>query len=125
MCITWEIAVHAAVSEVTANVIVVAVDDGVSILIIYFSVTFLLSGSFGFRRCGLSTLFLMLNFCVVDFSIIYSTLDLRSLYYEALSTGCSCTAHIFEISCCCAADYLISFRISLADSSLSPTDPVV
>ena len=45
----------------------VAVDDWVSILIISFSTTILLGGSFGFRWCGLSTLFLMLNFCAVDF----------------------------------------------------------
>ena len=54
--------------EVTADVMGVALDDKVSILIIYLSANVLLCGSFGFRRCDISTLFLMLDFCAVDFS---------------------------------------------------------
>ena len=53
--------------EVTADAMGVAVDYGVSILIIPFSATVLIGGSFGFIWCGISTLFLMLNFCAVDF----------------------------------------------------------
>ena len=53
--------------EVTADSVGVTVNDGVSILIIYFRATFLLGGSFGFIRCGISNPFLMLNFCAVDF----------------------------------------------------------
>ena len=58
VCITRELAVHAAVGEVTADSMGVAVDDGVSILIIYLSANVLLCGSFGFRRSGILTLFL-------------------------------------------------------------------
>ena len=54
MCIAWKISVHAAVGEVTANTIGVEVEDEVSFLIISLSATVLLSGSFGFRRCGIS-----------------------------------------------------------------------
>ena len=54
--------------EVTADATGVAVDDGVAILIICLSATVLLGGSFGFRRCGIFTIFLMLNYCAVDFS---------------------------------------------------------
>ena len=53
--------------EVTADAMSVAVDDGVSILTISYSFTVLLGGSFGFRRCGISTLFLMMNFFDVGF----------------------------------------------------------
>ena len=53
--------------ELTADAMVVVVDDGVSIFIISFSATVLIGGSFGFRRCGIFTLFLMLKFCAVDF----------------------------------------------------------
>ena len=54
VCIAWELAVHADMGEVTADGMGVAVDDGVSILIIYLSATVLLGGSFGFKRCGIS-----------------------------------------------------------------------
>ena len=125
MCIVQEIAVHATVGEVTADAMDVALDDGVSILIISFIKTVLLGGSFGFIHCWISTLLLMLNFCVVDFSISSSTLDMRSLYSEAMLTGCSCTSHMLKISCYCAANTSISCRIALVASSLSPTEPVV
>ena len=46
----------------------VSVDDGVAIFIVSLSKTFLIVGSFGFRRCGIFTLFLMLKCCAVDFS---------------------------------------------------------
>ena len=55
LCIAWELAVHAAVGEVTADAMGVAVDDGVSILIISFSANVLLGGSFGFIRSGYFT----------------------------------------------------------------------
>ena len=125
MCIAQELAVNAVVGEVTADAMSTAVDDRVSIIMIYFSMTFLLSGSFGFRRCGISTLFLILNLCDVNFSISSSTLALRSLYSEALFTGCSCTLRMFVIYCCCAVNASLSCRIALADSSLSPTELVV
>ena len=54
VCIAWKLAVHAVVGDVTDGAMGVAVDDGVSILIIYLSATVLLGGSFGFRRCGIS-----------------------------------------------------------------------
>ena len=54
--------------EVTADAMVGAVYYGLSILIITLSATVLIGGSFGFRRCDISTLFLMLDFCAVDFS---------------------------------------------------------
>ena len=125
VCITRELAVHAAVGEVTADSMGVAVDDGVFIFIISCSATVLLGGSFGFRRCGISTLFLMLNFCAVDFSISSSTLDLRSLYSEALFTVFSCTVRMFAISFCCGVNDSLSCRISFAYSPLSLTEPVV
>ena len=125
MCIASELAVHDNVGGVAANYMGVAVDDGVSILIISFSATIILCGSCGFRHCGISTLLLMLNFCAVDFSIILSTLPLRSLYSDSLFNVCSCTARMITISCCCDANYLLSCRIALAVSSLSPPDPVV
>ena len=116
MCIDWKLAVYAAMGEVTAYTMDVAVDDVVSILIISLSVAVLLGGSFGFRRCGLSTIFLMLNFCTVDFSISLTTLDLRSLYYEALFTGCFFAARMFAISCYCSANTSLSCRIELEAS---------
>ena len=67
VCIAWELAVHAAVGEVRAYAMSVVVDDGVFIFIISLSVNVLIDGYFGFRRFDLSTLFLMLKFCVVDF----------------------------------------------------------
>ena len=67
MCIARELAVHSVVGEVTTDAIGVAVDDGLSILIVSFRATVLLGGSFGFRRCGISNLFLMLKFFAVDF----------------------------------------------------------
>ena len=67
MCIDWELAVHAAVGEVTADSIGVAVDDRLSIIIMSLSAIFPLGGSFGFRWCGLFTLFLMMQFGAVDF----------------------------------------------------------
>ena len=67
LCIPSELAFHADMDEFTDDAMGVAVDDRVSILIISFIVTFLLDGSFGFGRCGIFTLFLMLNFYVVDF----------------------------------------------------------
>ena len=67
VCIACELSVHASVDEITADYMDVAVDDGVSILIIYIRATVLLGGSFGFRRSGLFTLFLILNFCAVYF----------------------------------------------------------
>ena len=66
-CIALEIVVHANVGGVTADVMSVSVDDGVYILIISLRATDLLGGSFGFRRSGIFTLYLMLNFCDVDF----------------------------------------------------------
>ena len=102
-----------------------SVDDGVSILIISLSTTVLLGGSVGFRRCGIFTLLLMLRFFAVDFSIGSSTLALRSLYCEALLTGCYCTARVFAIYCCFAENYLLSCRISLAASSFSLTETLV
>ena len=125
MCITWELVVYAAVSEVTADAMGVAVDDGISILIISFSTIFLLGGSFGFRRCGLFTLFLMLNFCAVYFSIISFNLDLRSLYSEALFTGCTFTVIMFVIYSCCDANALLSCRMALEASSVTLTETVV
>ena len=68
VCIAWELAVHDAMGGVTADSMGVALDGGVFILIISFSATILLGGSFGFRRFRISTLFLMLNFCAVDFT---------------------------------------------------------
>ena len=65
VCIAWEIAVYASVGDITADAIGVAVDDGLSILIISSSATVLLGGSFGSLLCGLITLFLMLNFCAI------------------------------------------------------------
>ena len=67
LCIAWELAVHAAVVEVTADVTCVSVDDGVSILIIYLRETVLLVGSFWFMPCEIFTLFLMLKFGDVYF----------------------------------------------------------
>ena len=125
MCIVRELAVHAAMDEVTADAMGVAVNDGVSILIISFSATILLVGSFGFRHCGIYTIFLMLNFFAVYFSISSSTLALRSLYYKALFTGCSCTTRMLAISCFCSANALLSCRIELSASFLSYTDTVV
>ena len=65
MFIAWELAVHSAVGEVTTDAMLVAVDDGVYILIISFSATSLLGGFFGFRQSGICSLFLMLNVCAV------------------------------------------------------------
>ena len=59
------------------------------------------------------------------FFIGSSTLALISLYSEALFTGCSCTARIFEIYCCCDANSSLSCSISLEASLLSSTEPVV
>ena len=61
MCIAWELAVHAAVGKVMTDAMDVALNYGVSILIIYFRTTVLLGGPFGFRWCGIYTLFLMLT----------------------------------------------------------------
>ena len=80
VCIAWKLAVHAAVGKVTAYAMGVSVYDGVYILIVSFSVTLLLVVSFGFRRCWISTIFLMLNFCDVYFSISSSTLVMSSFY---------------------------------------------
>ena len=59
--------------DVTADAMGVAVDYGVSILIIPLTATVLIRGSFWFRRSGIFTLFLMLKFCAVDFchQIVY------------------------------------------------------
>ena len=54
-------------SEFTANAMCVTVDDGVYILIMSLIVTVLIGGSFGFRRCGIFTLFLIMKFGAVDF----------------------------------------------------------
>ena len=59
------------------------------------------------------------------FFISSSTLDLRSLYFEALFSGCSCTAWMFIIYWCCAANALFGCSIALPYSSLIPTEPVV
>ena len=59
------------------------------------------------------------------FSISSSNFTLRSLYSEALFTGCSCTVRMFTISCCCAVNASLGCRITLVDSSLSPTKQVV
>ena len=67
VCIVWDIAVHAAMDEVTADAMVVAVNDGVSILITSSISTVLLGVSFGFIWCGVFTIFLMLKFCAIDF----------------------------------------------------------
>ena len=77
VCIARELTVHSAVGEVTADAMGVAVYDGVSILITSFGATVLLGGSFWFRRCGISNLFLMLYFFAVDFPISFYTLALR------------------------------------------------
>ena len=50
---------------------------------------------------------------------------MRSLYYEALFTDCSCTARMFAVSCCFDENYLLSCRIASAALSLIPTEPVV
>ena len=68
VCIAWELVVHAAVGGVTSNSMSVALYDGLSILIISLSVTVLHGGFFGLRRCGIFTLFLLLDFCAVGFS---------------------------------------------------------
>ena len=125
VCISWELSVHAAVGEVTADAMVGAVYYGLSILIITLSATVLIGGSFGFRRSGIFNLFLMLNFCAVGFSMSLSTLDLIYLYYDALFTGCSCTARMLAIYCCCDVNASISCRIALEASSLSPTETMV
>ena len=52
---------------VTDDAMCVAVDDGVCILIIFFSENLLLGVSFGFRWFGISTLFLIMKFGAVDF----------------------------------------------------------
>ena len=65
------------------------------------------------------------TFVLLIFPISSSTLDLRSLYYEALFTGCYYTASMFAIYCCCYENALLSCRIALADSSFSTTDTVV
>ena len=67
VCIARELAVHYDVGEVTADAMGVVLYYGVSILIIFFSVTVLFGGSFGFRRCGITTLFLMLKFLLLIF----------------------------------------------------------
>ena len=67
MFIAWELVFHAAVGEITSDAMGVAVDDRVSILIIYLSLNVLIGGSFGFIQSGVFTLFLMLNFCAVGF----------------------------------------------------------
>ena len=102
-----------------------AVGDGVPILIISFSATVILGVSLGFRCCRLFTLFLVLNFCDVGFSIRLSSLALRTLYYEVLLTSYSCIARMFAISCCCSVDPSFSCRIALAVSSLSLNEPVL
>ena len=65
--IAWELVVHAAVGEVMSDAMGMAVDDGVSILIISLSSNALLGGSFGFIRSGVFNIFLMLNVCAVGF----------------------------------------------------------
>ena len=67
VCINWELAVHAAGGEVTADSMGVALYDRLSIIIMSLSAIFLLGDSFGFRWCGLFTLFLMMQFGAVDF----------------------------------------------------------
>ena len=67
MCIAWELAVNSAMGKVMADTMCDAVDDGVSILIIPLSANVLLGGSFGFRRYGIFTLFLILKFGAVNF----------------------------------------------------------
>ena len=67
VCISWELAVHAAIGEVTDDAMGGTLDDGISILIISFSMTVPFDVYFAFRRCGISTIFLMLNFCAVGF----------------------------------------------------------
>ena len=67
VCIAWELAFYASMGEVAAESMGAALDDGVSILIISFSAAVFIGVSFGFIRCEISTLFLMLNFCAVDF----------------------------------------------------------
>ena len=69
-CISWELAVHTSVDEFMADAMGVALDDGVPISIIPFNENVLLGDSFGFRRCGISTIFLTLNFCAVYFPIV-------------------------------------------------------
>ena len=66
VCISWELAVHAEM-VVKADAMGVVVYDELSILIISFIDTVILGGSFGFRRCGISTLFLILIFFAVGF----------------------------------------------------------
>ena len=76
VCISQELAVHAEVGEITADVMGVVLDYGGSILIISLRMTVLLGDFFGFRRCDISTLFLVLNFYAVDVSISLYTLAL-------------------------------------------------
>ena len=52
--------------EVTTYAMYVALDDGVSTIIMYLSATILLGGSFGFRWCGIFDFFLMLKVGNVD-----------------------------------------------------------
>ena len=125
MCIAWELEVHAAMGEVIDDTMVVAVDDGASILIIYLIETVLLGGYFGFRYCYISTIFLMVNFCTVDFfhqSVYFGSVV---LYSEAILTSCYCTSRMFAISCCCTANYFLSCSMALEDSSFSSTETVV
>ena len=91
LCIAWELSVYTSMGEVTASAVGMAVDDGLSILIMTLSTSILLGGSFGFRWWGIFTLFLMLKFCADDFSISLYTLDLSPLYSEALFISCSFT----------------------------------
>ena len=77
--------------EVMASSVGVAVDEGLSILIMTLSTSIILGGSFGFIWWGVFTLFLILKFCADDFSISFSTLDLSPLYYEALLISFSFT----------------------------------
>ena len=65
--IAWKLAAHAVVDKVTADTMGVAVDDGVSMIFMSLSATVRLGGSFGFRRCEIFTLLLMMKFCAIDF----------------------------------------------------------
>ena len=66
MWIAWDLSVHSDVGEVTYDTMGVAVYYGVSVLILSLGATALLGGSFGFRRCGIFNLLLMLKFFAVD-----------------------------------------------------------
>ena len=85
VCIARELAVHAEAGEITTDVMGVILDYGGSILIISLRMTVLLGDFFGFRRCDIYTLFLVLNFYAVDVSISLYTLALSVKQFPAVN----------------------------------------